>query len=501
MKNKIRLTESELISFIKNVINEEQDDEILISPNEYIDLLRKVYFQAQAIPRLPRFRGKKLVVDGNLDLTSFRNQEQLTDLGNIKVNGNVNISYTNIKSLDNVEILGHRSYWSTPYEAVMRKRKQQKKYNEQEARRENNEWSLDGTDEEGEKAHAAFEYAVQGGNLKELTDEEKEELTSLKLRLSELEQQMESEDDEERYDELSSEFDEVQEEIDDLEKDAADVYDLYPIGTHYDMSAFESLSTGEEYAVGTQEEANSSLEDYFEEHVDNPTQYFDKNHLSYYIDEEEVKDYFRDMVEEWVRDSPEDYGVEKELSSDQEEEIWLLEMEKWVYENEGVRAPIQYPTKEEGNVFDFEDSEGNRFEYKNTSNDSSRSNWVLYKDGAVVSPHQIYDDEDTDEHQEAREERISDIEYEIEEIKDNPDGVPDEDSISDTVENYLEDEVGHDAIGWLDNMGYDYENFIDKDRLKDDLVRDADYGELNGYDGNYDEIKVNGTYYVVMRID
>ena len=83
MKNKIRLTESELISFIKNVINEEQDDEILISPNEYIDLLRKVYFQAQAIPRLPRFRGKKLVVDGNLDLTSFRNQEQLTDLGNI----------------------------------------------------------------------------------------------------------------------------------------------------------------------------------------------------------------------------------------------------------------------------------------------------------------------------------------------------------------------------------------------------------------------------------
>jgi predicted nucleic acid-binding Zn-ribbon protein len=464
-------------------------------------LLRKVYFQAQAIPRLPRFRGKKLVVDGNLDLTSFRNQEQLTDLGNIKVNGNVNISYTNIKSLDNVEILGHRSYWSTPYEAVMLKRKQQKKYNEQEVRRENNEWSLDGTDEEGEKAHAAFEYAVQEGNLKELNDEEEEELTSLKLRLSELEQQMEAEEDEERYDELSSEFDEVQEEIDDLEKDTADVYDLYPMGSHYDMTTFESLSTGDEYAVGTQEEANSSLEDYFEEHVDNPTQYFDKNHLSYYIDEEEVKDYFRDMVEEWVRDSPEDYGVEKELSSDQEEEIWLLEMEKWVYENEGVRAPISDPTKEEGDVFDFMDSEDNRFQYKNISSDSSRSNWVLYKDGAVVSPHQIYDDEDTDEHQEAREERISDIEYEIEEIKDNPDGDPDEDSISDTVENYLEDEVGRDAIGWLDQMGMDYENFIDKDRLKDDLVRDADYGELNGYDSNYDEIKVNGTYYVVMRID
>lgn len=494
MKNKIRLTESELISFIKNVINEEQDDEILISPNEYIDLLRKVYFQAQAIPRLPRFRGKKLVVDGNLDLTSFRNQEQLTDLGNIKVIGSVNISYTNIKSLDNVEILGHRSYWSTPYESVMRERKQRKKYNEQEVRRENNEWSLDDTDEEGKKAHAAFEYAVQEGNLKELTDEEKEELQDLKTRLTYLEQQMEVEEDEERYDELSNEFDEVQEEIDDLERDAVDVYDLYPTGTHYDMTAFESLSTGEEYAVGTEDEADRALSDYFEEHVDNPKQYFDKNFLSYYVDEEEVKDYFRDTVEEWVRDSPDSYGVENQLSDDQEEEIWLLEMEKWVYENEGVRAPIQDPTKEEGNVFDFEDAEENRFQYKKEG-----SGWVLYKEGVVVSPHQIYDDEDTDEHEEARDERISDIEYEIQEIKDNPDGDPSDEDIQEAVENYLDD-IERDPLSFLEEMGMDYENFLDKDRMKDDLVRDAEYGELNG-DGQYDEIKINGTYYIVMRIN
>jgi len=50
-------------------------------------------------------------------------------------------------------------------------------------------------------------------------------------------------------------------------------------------------------------------------------------------------------------------------------------------------------------------------------------------------------------------------------------------------------------------MGMDYENFLDKDRMKDDLIRDADYGELNGYDGQYDEIKINGTYYIVMRIN
>jgi hypothetical protein len=497
MKKILKLTEGKLINHIKKLIKEDEIEEVVISPEEYFSLLQKVFGQAQAIPKLPKFRGKKLVIRGNLDFDKFRNYELLTDLGNIKVDGNINISYTNIKSLDDVEVTGAKRYWSTPYEGVMRKRKQQEKYNEQEVRRENNEWSLDGTDEEGEKANAAFEYAVQEGNLTTLTDEEKERLETLKLSLSELEQQMEDEEDEERYDELTDEFNEVQDEIDDFTNgnEVVDVYDLYPMGTHYDMTAFESLSTGNEYAVGTEDEAESSLSDYFEEHVDNPTQYFDKNFLSYYIDEEEVKDYFRDTVEEWIRDSPEDYDVEKGLSDDQEEEIWLLEMEKWVYENEGVRAPIQYPTKEEGNVFDFEDAEGNRFEYKNEG-----SGWVLYKDGQVVPPHQIYDDEDTDEHQEARDERISDIDYEIEEIKDNPDGDPDEDSIEQEIENYLE-RIDDDAVGFLDDMGMDYENFLDKDRMKDDLVRDADYGHLNGYDGQYDEIKINETYYIVMRIN
>ena len=172
-------------------------------------------------------------------------------------------------------------------------------------------------------------------------------------------------------------------------------------------------------------------------------------------------------------------------------------MEKWVYENEGVRAPIQHPTKEEGNVFDFEDAEENRFQYKKDA-----SGWVLYKEGAVVSPHQIYDDEDTDEHEEARDERISDIEYEIQEIKDNPDGDPSDEDIQDAVEDYL-DNIERDPLDFLQGMGYeDFSDFLNIDEIKDDLKNQADYGEtLNGYDGQYEEITINGTDYIVMRIN
>ena len=500
MKRLPKITESFLIKRIKRLIKEEELEEVRITPQQYYDLLKAVYYKAQAIPRLSRFKGKKIVVVGDLDLSKFRGQKFLTDLGPIKVLGNIDISYTGIKSLDDVEITGHSRYWQTPYDGVMRARRQRAKEQEQDRKRENNEWSLDGTDEEGEKAHAAFEYAENDGDLKTLTDDDKERVEEIKREIEELEEQQNNLDaGEESYDD---EWSAIEERIDNLnvEKDelldgTTDVYDLYPNGTHYSMTSFESLSTGHEYAVGTIDEADESIGDYYEEILDRPTEYFSKDHLSYYIDEEEVKDQFRDTVEDWIRDDPEGYGVEKELSRDQKDEIWLLEMEKYILENTGVRFPIQHATKEDGGVFDFEDGEGNRFQYYEEG-----GNWVLDKDGVTVDPNKIYDDEDTQDHQDDRDSRISDIEYEIQEIKDNPDGDPDEDSISDAVETYLEDEIGDDPYGWLVNMGYDIDNFIDIERMKEQLINDADYGEvLNSYNGNYDEIKVNNTYYIVMR--
>jgi hypothetical protein len=117
-----------------------------------------------------------------------------------------------------------------------------------------------------------------------------------------------------------------------------------------------------------------------------------------------------------------------------------------------------------------------------------------------VNPNKIYDDEDTSDQQDDKESRISDIEYEIQEIKDNPDGDPDEDSINDAVETYLDDEIGDDPYRWLKNYGYDIGDYIDTRKLKEQLVNDADYGNvLNSYDGGYDEIRINGNDYIVMR--
>jgi hypothetical protein len=201
-----------LISLLKKVIRE-QLEEVRITPQEYKDLLMKVAGQAHGLLRLPKFRGKKLVVTGNLDLSG---DKRITDLGPIRIEGNLDVSNTNIKSLENVEVTGYARYWHTPWAKELDRRKRQKELADAEERREEDAWNLNDTDDEGERANAAFEYAVALGLLKARTEDEEIELRELKTKLSELETQMDQEEDEERYDELSSEFDEVQERVDEL---------------------------------------------------------------------------------------------------------------------------------------------------------------------------------------------------------------------------------------------------------------------------------------------
>ena len=499
MKKKIRLTENKLVSIILKLIKEDEIEKVYISPEEYIQYLKQVGFMAHAIPYLPKFRGKKLVVNGSLNLSNVEGKQKIYKIGNIEVEGGLNVSYTNVKSLDDVKVTGHKTFWQTPYEKVIERRKLQAKYDEQNERREDGDWDIKNTGYESPRANAAFQYAVNDGHLQSLDDEEKEEINELRQRIKDLEEEQENLDagDEnysEKFDEITDQQSELEEEIKNLTNDKVDVYDLYSVGSRWNLAEFESLSTKMTFAVGEYGEADDSLEEYYGEQVDDLDSYFSKETLSSYIDADKVKEYYSDSVEEWVRDDPDGYGVEKELSSDQEEEIWLLEMEKWVYENEGVRAPIMYPTKEKDGTFDFYDSEDNELQYRREGNNS-----ILYKDGQVVPPRQLYDDEDTEEHETDREDRISDIDSEIEDIKENPDGDPDESSIEDVVNDYLENEIGHDPARWLNSMGGDITDFIDTRELLDDLVRNGDYGDLNSYDGTYDTVNINGTDYVVMR--
>ena len=149
MKKVIRINESDLIGLIKNIIIE-QDDNVEyedFTPQEYIDLLKSVNYKAQAIPKFPDFRGKKIRVNGNLNLIGLK---QITNLGELIVTGDLTVRSSGIVNFEGVTVGGSLSHWDTPYQKELDRRKEMALRDEARQRREigNVEFSLEKYDSE-----------------------------------------------------------------------------------------------------------------------------------------------------------------------------------------------------------------------------------------------------------------------------------------------------------------------------------------------------------------
>jgi hypothetical protein len=511
MKKVIRINESDLIGLIKNIIIE-QDDNVEyedFTPQEYIDLLKSVNYKAQAIPKFPDFRGKKIRVNGNLNLIGLK---QITNLGELIVTGDLNVRSSGIVNFEGVKVGGRLSHWDTPYQKELDRIKEMDLRAETRQRREDGEWYLNNSNinKEGLMANAVFDYMVQEGDIGYLDGPEREELEDLERRMEELEERIDNEEDSEIIDELENEQNDLQSEIDELKDKDNDVYDLMPEGSHYDLDTFRSIhndANGYVYAVGTEREADSSLEEYYDEMV-NDLSNFSKNTLSYHIDGDEVAEYYEEAIREWVMDDPENYDVSRETSVKQDKEIEKLQNQKRFLQIEtylissGARSPLTEEDVESLKYFKFNDYMNNILVVE-----WSENKWQIYQNGKKVES-VTYEDEDEDgEHESDNESRVEEIENEIEvideeiqDIRDDPDGDLNESEIEEAVEDRL-GEIKDDPVGWIDQMGDDYNNFIDRQSLLNDLIDENDYGVISSYNNEYDTVSVNDSTFVVMRID
>lgn len=511
MKKVIRINESDLIEMIKNIIIE-QDDNVEyedFTPQEYIDLLKSVNYKAQAIPKFPDFKGKKIRVNGNLYLGGLK---QITNLGELIVTGDLNIRSSGIVNLEGVTVGGSLSHWDTPYQKELDRRKEMVLRDEARQRREDGEWDLNDSnmDKEALMANAVFDYMVQEGDIEYLDGSEREELQDLERRMEELEKKIDNEEDSEIINELENEQNDLQSEIDELKDKDNDVYDLIPKGSHYYLHTFRSIhnnTSGYVYAVGTERESDDSLEDYCDE-MTNDLSNFTKDTLAYHIDGDGVAESYEDSIREWIFEDPENYDVSRETSSNQDKEIEKLQNQKKSLETEtylissGARSPLTEEDIESLKYFKFNDYMNNILVVE-----WSENKWQIYQNGKKVES-VTYEDEDEDgEHESDNESRVEEIENEIEGIdeeiqgiKDNPDGDLNESEIEVAVEDKL-DQIKDDPIRWLDDIGDNYENYIDKRSLIRELVDYSDYGVLSSYNNEYDTVSVNDLTFVVMRID
>jgi predicted nuclease with TOPRIM domain len=332
-------------------------------------------------------------------------------------------------------------------------------------RRLEGEWEL-GPDcpDVGLKAHALLDWLVDTSDVSAITNEDRIEIQRLKDEIERLNAEYDAGEDADTG--LLDEISDLEEELSELEE-KIDVYNIIPTGGHYDLQSFEVINSadldGREYAVGDEGEIKSSCYDYVEQLIDDiGYEGFSKGFAEDYISQEQVKDYAYDFYYDDVRDNPESYFDEnqRELSREQEDRI------------------LQYNTRKE------------RIEMMISSLEGRMSDM---EDEDEINELQEKVDELNDE--------LDEIDTEIEDIEGDPEGEYPDDLIDDKAEELAKD-AAYDPMDWLKEMGLDIENFIDKRDFIEGVIDADGYGHtLSSYDGNADEVIVEGTTYWIIRLN
>lgn len=453
MNKKLILTESELHKVIRRIIEETEDEYYKISPEEYLELMKYGSYHGKAITKMKKFQGKPLWITGDLSL----NNTMTDSLGNVGyVEGSLNISKTNILSIEGTKVKGWVSDSGTPRERFREKQELNAKLSQQESLRDSDEWALTKGDETGEKAHALFDNLVYTGEIDPLSEDDKEKLIVLRRKLQDLERDYEELDDnDDRVIDVQDAIDETKSEIEELEENDSDVYMVSEQRyTHYGLQQFEVLISGfkdKEYTVGTEEEMDDAALVYAKSYIDDVgAEGFNESFIEDYLDVDSIVNMAEEDYDYQVRENPDSYFSDDdyELTSEQEERIEQLESQ-------------------------IEDLEQQKLEL-----DSDDENYYDYE-------------EDLDNQIEALQEELDGIEVDTE---------PTDDMINDKVAELVRS-VRRDPLDYIKNYGVDIKEYIDEDALAQGLVDSDGWGIMNSYDGQYDSTEVNGVTYYIMRVN
>jgi hypothetical protein len=333
---------------------------------------------------------------------------------------------------------------------------------EAQSRREDNEWELnEDCPEEGLKAHALLIWLESNNDVEVKTTEDIAEIARLEVEIERLNNEYDQAED--VNPDILDAISVMEDELEEL-KNKIDVYNIIPTGSFYNLTEFEVIGAGLEnrrYAVGDESEVKDSSYESVKSLIDDiGYEGFSAGFAESHINTDEVVSYAEEFYESDIRDNPDVYfeDSDRELSSEQEEEINALEMRI-------ERANEEIDSLEELKDYDGED-----------------------------------EDEIEDKINELRD-NISEYEDEIESIKDDPQGDIPEDLIEEKVEEFVSD-VRRDPSSFMKGFGLDWKDYIDEESFIEDVVNTDGYGHtLNSYDGNIDEYKVMGEWYYVMRID
>ena len=461
---KIVLTKEHITKLI-SVIKEQdelqvEDNTVEVTPEEIYKLLPVIDYNLNALSKLRKYKDKDIIVKGNFDISD----KPIKSLGPIiRIEGSLNMSQTEIASIENVIVTGRVTDWGSERAKIKERRRVAALRAEAESRREDGDWDIENGDPVGLVAQAVFQYLQREEPDEIQSEEDSERLRNLQERRGNIYYDQEQGNDSQ---ELQDELDSIDAEIEEIEE-KIDVYSLIPSRYNFyrSMSRFEIYDgalSGREYVAGTTSEAESAALEYAQEYIDeNGPTAFNEHFWQDHLDEEGILDHFRDVYENDVRDNPDIYFEEDDFELTSEQEERKEQLENYIEEMESMLSDLE---EEQRNLEDYDSDE-------------------------------YYD----------LDEKIQEVQSNIETAQTELDGIepdtePTDEMIDNKVDDFLED-VKYDYKAKLDEFGMDVSDWIDKDSLAQAFVDQDGIGIMNSYDGTYDTVNIDDETYVVMRLD
>ena len=477
MKTNI-FAEKKVLSVLKT-LNEQADDEYYrISPEEYLELMRLASYNGPGLSKIKTFQKKPLYITGKLTISNTPTES----LGNVAyIDGALDISRTNIRSLGNTIVNGHIWDHGTPRE---RKRIQDEMASELEELKEkelDNERDINNPniDKEGLMVNALMEFISENyrkTDIEVLSDEDKDRVNSinndiqlLTNKIEELTKRYNETGDEsvqEEIDELEEELENFKDELEEITDNKIGLYDLYleSRGYYGNLSVFKIPRyefKDYEFTVGTEDEMEEAALEYAKNYIDDiGLDGFNKGFIDDYIDNNQVEQVAREFYEDDIRDNPESYFNDDDFQLTDEQEKRIEQLEKYIEEMETLKSEL----------------EDERDEFEHNSDEYNDLDERI--------------DEIGDNIDKAQEELYS-IEIDKE---------PTEDMIEEKLNRIIRNDVLYDPADWLKQRGYEIKYYVNEDELAQGLIDSDGWGIMNGYDGDYSGPYSYGNekFYVMM---
>jgi len=292
------------------------ENSVKIEPEEFIDLLKYANGDVAAILKFPQYRGKQIIIDGDLNLNGAKDIKNLNVISH--VNGNLDISWSSVNYFDQEKVSGRFNYHGSSMFNIEEKKKIQKKLNELDGLRQTNEWDVTKNTKDANESEAVYDFLVDEDIPQEYEDENGEEKIEDKYFLF-----------------------------------------MEPY-SHYGGSMFTWLgddSYKQEYVVYSSDQLDTAVREAIEGQIDDlgyedaPDYVFENN-----LNEDYVERWLNDFYYDVVRDDLSGYDVTKELSSQQENyvQIYKTKIDKLTYRLKNETLPDDQRSEIESEIDDLD---------------------------------------------------------------------------------------------------------------------------------------------------